>query len=129
MPPRPLTMDATRQPLQAFRYARSRHLCGAPTDDPYTPYFASGSCVRFNGESSGHYSGAYTSHNFCEADFRGHALSHSSGPSSSPGSTDSSDEYHRGQHGIPDDCEMSALFLANLGFQNKDILNKIMRVF
>jgi hypothetical protein len=107
----------------------SHHLRGAPTDNPCTPYFASGSRVPFNGESSGRYGGAYTPHDFCESDFRNHTPSPSSGPRSPPGSDDSSDEYHSGQHGIPDDCKMSALFLANLGFQNKDIQNKIMRVF
>jgi hypothetical protein len=38
-------------------------------------------------------------------------------------------EYHRSQPGIPDDCDMLALFLVNIGFQNEYIQYEIMRVF
>jgi hypothetical protein len=107
----------------------SCHLRGAPTDNPSTPYFATSSRVRFNGESSGRYGGAYSPQNVRESDFRDHAPSPLSGPWSPHGSDASSDNYHGGQHGIPDDYKMSALFLTNHGFQNEDIQNEIMRVF
>jgi hypothetical protein len=100
------------------------HLRGAPNDDSF---LAPGSRVRFNGEGSGRFGGAYPPHDFREFDSRDHAPSPSSGPRSPHGSDNSSNEYHRGQHG-PDDCEMSALFLTNLGFLNEDIQHEIMRV-
>jgi hypothetical protein len=51
-----------------------------------------------------------------------------SGPRS-PHGPNSSLEYHRGHTGIPDNCDMSAQFLADIGFQDTDIQNKIMLLF
>ncbi len=47
----------------------------------------------------------------------------------SPHGPDSSLEYHRGHTGIPNDRDMSAQFLTDIGFQDTDIQNEIMRLF
>jgi hypothetical protein len=75
-----------------------------------------------------HYGGAHTPHDHHPPDSHDHAHSPSSGPCSPHGSV-SSNDYHRGQHGIPDDCNMSTFFLANLGFHNEHMQYKIMCIF
>ncbi len=123
--------DRSTRPPPVYSYRpdtwNSRTQRGAPADDNYTPSFASGPRARYDNDCV-RYGGALAPHNSHPPDSRDHAHSPSSGPRSPHGS-DLSNEYHRGQPGIPNDCDMSALFLANIGFQNEYIQYEIMRVF
>ncbi len=103
----------------------SHHPHGAPPNDTYPPYFATGPRACYNKDSVC-YGGARdtygrTSHPSGSCD---QALSLSC--PCSPHGPDSSLEYHCGHTGIPND---SAQFLADIGFQDTDIQNKIMRLF
>ncbi len=118
-------------PINNYRPSNNRsshHPRGAPPNDTYPPYFATGPCARYN-EDSVRYGGARdtydrTSH---PSGSRNQAPS-PSGPCT-PHGPDSSLEYHHGHTGIPDDRDMSAQYLADIGFQDTDIQNKIMCLF
>ncbi len=108
----------------------------APPDDPYPPYFSSGTHARHGGNTAG-YGGARADHSRPHYPAGGHngwpgpspsnSTNHSPRSSSDVTRGASSKRYHCGQYGLDKFIPLGEEFLDSLGFTDISVYSEIMR--